>query len=292
MVGRNRVPVRAIHPGNRRSAASASHPRAAMELVRPHGSASDGARAMERERWSASDGARAMERAMERAMIGAIDPAVEAIRECRAHVPRQRTAVLALSGIAGSGKGYLAHRVAAELRARGLRVAVLGVDPWLDLPERRLSRIEPARHFYRHAIRFAAYFEQLVLPLRARRSVRLVADGVGETVGGVQLRDGPPARDRTGPGRTSARRDDPGLPDDLLPRPADPLRAGPAARGGPRGDPQRPATGRPPRSRAAGGARSPQISSPGAVAGLGAASSYPGRPSAAWVSRLPSSTPG
>lgn len=89
--------------------------------------------------------------------------------------------LVALSGIDASGKGFVAERTASALRRRGLRVAGIGVDGWLELPDRRFARVRPGEHFYEHAIRFDELFASLVLPLKATRRVRLVADFTEET---------------------------------------------------------------------------------------------------------------
>jgi uridine kinase len=68
-----------------------------------------------------------------------------------------------------------------ELDSRGLRIALIHIDGWLNLPETRFSRENPAEHFYRHAIRFDEMFDQLVLPLRDHRSVRVESDFAEET---------------------------------------------------------------------------------------------------------------
>ena len=103
-------------------------------------------------------------------------PAVEAILARRAAVPRTRSVLAGITGIDGSGKGYVTERIAARLRERGVRVAAINVDGWLELPSRRFSPVNPAEHFYAHAIRFQEMFEWLILPLKERRSCRLVAD--------------------------------------------------------------------------------------------------------------------
>lgn len=92
--------------------------------------------------------------------------------------PRGRALLVALSGIDGSGKGHCAGLLAAQLHARGLRVANINIDGWLVLPQIRFSPIEPARHFYERALRLDEMFERLVLPLRERRSVSIEADFV------------------------------------------------------------------------------------------------------------------
>lgn len=67
------------------------------------------------------------------------------------------------------------------LQAKGLRVAGINIDGWLDLPDRRFSDHQPAEHFYHHAIRFEEMFSQLIGPLREQRSLRLEADFTEET---------------------------------------------------------------------------------------------------------------
>lgn len=88
---------------------------------------------------------------------------------------------MAISGIDGSGKGYTSALLAEYLRARALKVAVLNIDGWLNLPSVRFSTTRPHEHFYRNAIRFDEMFRELVLPLRDRKSVRLEADFAEET---------------------------------------------------------------------------------------------------------------
>ncbi len=110
-----------------------------------------------------------------------LDGAVEAVLAARRRVPSRRAALVAVSGIDASGKGYVAERLAARLEAAGLRVARTGLDGWLNLPPVRFDPGHPAEHFYRHAFRFDEMFERLILPLRDRRSIRLEADFTEET---------------------------------------------------------------------------------------------------------------
>jgi uridine kinase len=92
------------------------------------------------------------------------------------HDAGRRSVLAAITGVDGSGKGYVTARVAAALERLGIRVAAVNVDGWLDLPHVRFDAANPAEHFYLHAIRFEELFSQLVLPLRDRRSVRVEAD--------------------------------------------------------------------------------------------------------------------
>jgi uridine kinase len=107
--------------------------------------------------------------------------AEEAVRAARARTPAGRATLVAVSGIDASGKGWLSARLAAALEAAGLRVALTGVDGWLNLPGKRFDPSNPAEHFYFNAFRFEEMFGRLILPLRDRRSIRLEADFTEET---------------------------------------------------------------------------------------------------------------
>jgi uridine kinase len=114
-------------------------------------------------------------------MMPNLQPVVDAILRARGLAPAERSLLAAISGIDGSGKGYVSERLAAALRARGLGVAVINADGWLRLPHERFSEANPGEHFYRHAIRFDELFGELVLPLRDQRSCRVTMDFVEET---------------------------------------------------------------------------------------------------------------
>jgi uridine kinase len=103
------------------------------------------------------------------------------ILEARASVPPEQSALVAITGIDGSGKSYLAAQLQKQLGAHGVCAAIINVDGWLNLPHKRFDNSNPAEHFYLHAVRFEEMFRQLVLPLRDRRSLRLEADYAEET---------------------------------------------------------------------------------------------------------------
>lgn len=110
-----------------------------------------------------------------------LEPAVKAIVAARATAPARRSLLVAISGIDGSGKGFVSARLEAALLKRGFRTALLNIDGWLRLPLERFSDSDQAEHFYRHAIRFDALFSDLVLPLRDHRARRVTMDVVEET---------------------------------------------------------------------------------------------------------------
>jgi len=98
----------------------------------------------------------------------------------RNRAPRARpgAVLVALSGIDGSGKSSLASPLATEIERLGLRVAVIGIDPWQNPQSVRFGGSRPGEHFYAHAIRFEALFDQVVRPLAANRSLHLVTSGI------------------------------------------------------------------------------------------------------------------
>ena len=113
--------------------------------------------------------------------MSSIDEVVRKILERRANIPDTRTLLVGVSGIDGCGKGYLAGQLQAHLALHGVIPAILNVDGWLNLPQKRFDQSAPAINFYENAIRLDQFFSQLVLPLRDRRSIHLEADFVEET---------------------------------------------------------------------------------------------------------------
>ena len=113
--------------------------------------------------------------------MSGINEIVQRILALRERFAESRSVLVGLSGIDGSGKGYVAAQVKAHLTQQAVATAILNVDGWLNLPEKRFGKNESAENFYENAIRFGDFFSQLVLPLRETRSVNLVADVVEET---------------------------------------------------------------------------------------------------------------
>src|SRR5262249_4366336 len=81
-----------------------------------------------------------------------------------------------ISGIDGSGKGFVSAKLADALRAKSLNVALISADDWLNLPKVCLNPENYAEHFYSHAIRLDEMFERLIVPLRNHRKVDVLAD--------------------------------------------------------------------------------------------------------------------
>ena len=110
-----------------------------------------------------------------------LDEVTTRILQKRAVISEARSVLVGISGIDGSGKGYVARQIEARLGQHGIAAATINVDGWLHLPEKRFDPAAPAQHFYDSAIRFDEFFAQLVKPLRDHRSVFLEADFTEET---------------------------------------------------------------------------------------------------------------
>ena len=110
-----------------------------------------------------------------------IEAVTQKILQRRAAIPDSRCLLVGVSGIDGCGKGYVAAQLEARVAWHGVTPAILNVDHWLNLPEKRFDPNAPAENFYENAIRFEQFFSQLLVPLRDRRSVHLVADLTEET---------------------------------------------------------------------------------------------------------------
>lgn len=110
-----------------------------------------------------------------------IDRALAEILLRRKQTPPERGLLIGISGIDGSGKGYLTSRIVVELQRQGEAVAGINVDGWLNLPLRRFNGEKPAEHFYENALRLDEMFSQLILPLKANRHHDIVADFAEET---------------------------------------------------------------------------------------------------------------
>jgi uridine kinase len=109
--------------------------------------------------------------------IPAVVEAVVTWRECH---PPAMALLVGLSGIDGSGKGFLAGSLVSALLARGLKAAAINADGWLSLPAVRFDPVRPAENFYENALRLDELFAQLVVPLRRNRSACVTMDSVEE----------------------------------------------------------------------------------------------------------------
>jgi uridine kinase len=110
-----------------------------------------------------------------------IDVAVSKILACRAQSDPSRSILAGVSGIDGSGKGFVASRMLQRLLEQHIHAVVVAGDGWLNLPTVRFNARTPGPHFYENALRMDEMFEQLVLPLKRNRSHRGVMNFAEET---------------------------------------------------------------------------------------------------------------
>ena len=92
-----------------------------------------------------------------------------------------KTYLIGISGIDGSGKSYVAKRMENELLQSGRKAVAIHADGWLNLPGKRFSKENPAMHFYLNAIRFDEMFSSFILPLKRQQSIELEFDYAEET---------------------------------------------------------------------------------------------------------------
>jgi uridine kinase len=109
-----------------------------------------------------------------------VDEIVAALTNLRVRAGR-RARLVGISGIDGSGKGYVSAALAAQLADKGVRVALVTADGWLNLPHVRFAAHDSGEHFYSHAFRFQEMFSLLIDPLVRDGSILLLADYTEET---------------------------------------------------------------------------------------------------------------
>src|SRR5258705_3057118 len=85
---------------------------------------------------------------------------------------------IGISGIDGSGKGYITGLVQQELAQKGYRVATINIDPWQNPIPIRLQKENAAENVYENIFRWNDFFEQLVFPLQKNKSIYLETQGI------------------------------------------------------------------------------------------------------------------
>ena len=65
--------------------------------------------------------------------------AIPAIIEKRKALSPQHALLVGISGIDASGKGFVTTRIAESLQKRGIKLAVISADGWLNLPHVRFT---------------------------------------------------------------------------------------------------------------------------------------------------------
>lgn len=104
-----------------------------------------------------------------------IHQAVNQIEQTRSRISDERSLLVAISGIDGSGKGVISNEILKVLKTRNLNIALIGLDAWHHPQNIRFNRDNPAQHFYDNAFRWQELFNSLILPLKQNQSIDLQA---------------------------------------------------------------------------------------------------------------------
>ena len=101
------------------------------------------------------------------------DDLMTIIQEKRSLVKSDQSLLVAISGIDGSGKGYVTEKITTEINKQDSKAIAINIDPWLNPPEQRCSAKNSGEYFYHHAFPFDDLFEQLIYPLQNQRAIYL-----------------------------------------------------------------------------------------------------------------------
>jgi len=89
-----------------------------------------------------------------------------------------RLFTVAISGIDASGKGYVTKLLQQKLEEKGYRAASINIDPWQNRLPVRLRKENAAENVYENIFRWNDFFEQLLFPLQANKSIYLKTTGI------------------------------------------------------------------------------------------------------------------
>ena len=102
-----------------------------------------------------------------------VNDLVTIIQEKCSQVLPDKSLLVAISGIDGSGKGYVTEKIAQDTNKKGLKAITINIDSWLNPPTKRFSAKNSGEHLYHHAFSFDNLFEQLIYPLQNQRAIYL-----------------------------------------------------------------------------------------------------------------------
>jgi uridine kinase len=98
--------------------------------------------------------------------------ATKVIAQYKLHISNELFTV-AISGIDASGKGYITKLLRDTLDEKGYRVANINIDPWQNPISIRLRKENAVYNVYENIFRWKDFFEQLILPLKKKKSLYL-----------------------------------------------------------------------------------------------------------------------
>jgi uridine kinase len=98
----------------------------------------------------------------------------------RLEVTKDKSLLVAISGIDGSGKGYITEKLVTDINDKGVNAISINIDAWLTIPEIRYNPENPGEHFYHYGFRFDDMFTMLIDPLRENRQINLTTELTGQ----------------------------------------------------------------------------------------------------------------
>ncbi|WP_174763157.1 uridine kinase [Anabaena sp. UHCC 0187] len=110
-----------------------------------------------------------------------IEDLANSILQKQSKLSINRAFLVAVSGIDGSGKGYITEKLITALNQQNLHAVAINLDPWHKLPSERFNSEHPGEYFYHHAFYFDNLFQKLILPLKNQRMINLTTVLTGIT---------------------------------------------------------------------------------------------------------------
>ncbi|AFZ58781.1 uridine kinase [Anabaena cylindrica FACHB-243] len=102
-----------------------------------------------------------------------IQDLADSILQKQSKLSIDRGFLVAVSGIDGSGKGYITEKLITALNYQNIHAISINLDAWHKLPTERFNSENPAQHFYDNAFHFDDLFQKLILPLKNQRMINL-----------------------------------------------------------------------------------------------------------------------
>ncbi len=110
-------------------------------------------------------------------MLGVSQLADKIIEEYERYASKAVLTV-AISGIDGSGKGYITNLLQKELEERKYKIANINIDPWQNPIAVRLKKENAAVNVYENIFRWDEFFQHLIFPLQKNRGIYLETEGI------------------------------------------------------------------------------------------------------------------
>ena len=101
------------------------------------------------------------------------DNLVNIVINQQSKISDNKSLLVAVTGIDGSGKGYVTEKLVTALNKQTINTVSINLDAWHTLPSHRFDSERSPSHFYANAFDFDSLFEQLIFPLQKQREINL-----------------------------------------------------------------------------------------------------------------------